>query len=598
MGTWTRLSDRHLADSLLLLTDGTLLGSSVYEYGWFRVHPDTSGGYRGARWLPVPTPPGLGGFHRRAGVVLRSGRALFTSRTGLVLFDRGAGWTTEPAPAFEEGGVRLWLDAPLGVLADGRVCIAATLPGESAVRATLLFDPAAPPETAWTRTGDIQPACPTTYTWSRSHAVLLPGGELLLLACRPEGAGIAAQLFDPAKGTWRYAATSAVDPGVGHAVPGRDGGFATLLLPDGRVMVLAHRTVLFYRPPSAGDPDGGWEVGPALPPEDEAGFKLLRAALAACVLPSGRVLCGGHYFMGDTPGLPSETTGRYSLVFYAFDPETGGFEREHREEARPSLGATTELDPYGGVHLQLLPSGEVLVTVRGQRTEHSGWWLHDPDARPGTVVVGDERWRPRIVGSPARVVSGERYELVGEQFTGLTQAVSNTPYLVYGTSQNATGYPLVQLATPGDASVPPQLHYCPTSSHSTMAVATGGSRVSTWFQVPPVGSHGWGRLRVIANGIPSAWVDVEIGGVRPPFETEVHLWTQVIGNLADGGHLVITPFGVRPVPPWDPTFHKVLAIEEDIVRAFRQLEEIGRSYAGSGGIDAPPLLSKIDPVKL
>jgi len=52
--------------------------------------------------------------------------------------------------------------------------------------------------------------------------------------------------------------------------------------------------------------------------------------------------------------------------------------------------------------------------------------------------------------------------------------------------------------------------YAHTHDHSTMAVATGSALVSTNFDVPAVMETGPSSLEVVANGIASASVTVNV----------------------------------------------------------------------------------------
>src|SRR5262245_32684687 len=86
------------------------------------------------------------------------------------------------------------------------------------------------------------------------------------------------------------------------------------------------------------------------------------------------------------------------------------------------------------------------------------------------------------------------YQLIGTQFNGLSQAV------MYGDDYHAsTNYPLVRITNKATKHV----FYARTHGHSTMAVATGSTPVSTEFDVPVAAEAGEGTLVVIANGIAS-----------------------------------------------------------------------------------------------
>lgn len=113
----------------------------------------------------------------------------------------------------------------------------------------------------------------------------------------------------------------------------------------------------------------------------------------------------------------------------------------------------------------------------------------------------DDEWRPRITGHRRDLEPGHSYEIHGERFNGMTQAVA------YGDGATmATSYPLVRLASEDG-----HVHYCRTSGHSTMAVATRRRPGHTRFTVPDSLPHGRYDLPVVANGIASPGVEVRVG---------------------------------------------------------------------------------------
>jgi hypothetical protein len=138
----------------------------------------------------------------------------------------------------------------------------------------------------------------------------------------------------------------------------------------------------------------------------------------------------------------------------------------------------------------LLPSGEVLFSNQS-----------------GTVAIlpsvggAQAAWAPTITNCPDALILGHTYQISGTQFNGLSQACS------YGDdAQMATNYPIVRLHDSGG-----NIFYLRTSNHSTMAVATGATQVSTFVSVPtnvPLGQY---DLFVVANGIPSAAFPVSVG---------------------------------------------------------------------------------------
>jgi len=148
-------------------------------------------------------------------------------------------------------------------------------------------------------------------------------------------------------------------------------------------------------------------------------------------------------------------------------------------------------------HLLLLPTGDVLFTD----LKTAAVYTARGSAKPA--------WAPRIAESPDIVVAGKTYSITGTQFNGLSQAV------MYGDDyQAATNYPLVRIVN----SATGHQFYCRTHDHSTMAVATGSTPVSTRFDVPISIEAGPSTIVVVADGIASAprTVTVLPRPLRPP----------------------------------------------------------------------------------
>jgi hypothetical protein len=108
---------------------------------------------------------------------------------------------------------------------------------------------------------------------------------------------------------------------------------------------------------------------------------------------------------------------------------------------------------------------------------------------------------PCTVASAPSTLSRGCYPISGAQFDGLPQAAC------FGDEfQNATNYPLARVTHIGTGYV----RYLKTHGHSTMAVASGSTAVSTIFDVPVDVETGASALVVVANGIASVPVAVTI----------------------------------------------------------------------------------------
>jgi uncharacterized protein (TIGR03437 family) len=192
---------------------------------------------------------------------------------------------------------------------------------------------------------------------------------------------------------------------------------------------------------------GTWAAGPDFPVAN--GLQVFTEDGPAALLPSGNVLVPASNSRGS--------------FFFEFD------------------GTHLNPVPYAGGCSALLPlpTGQVLC---------SGYNIYTPTGSPNPA------WAPTITTAPAAVQPGSTYGISGTQFNGLSQAVG------YGDDyQGATNYPLVRITNTATGHV----FYCRTHNHSTMAVATGATPVSTQFDVPLSIETGPSTLVVVANGIAS-----------------------------------------------------------------------------------------------
>ena len=141
-------------------------------------------------------------------------------------------------------------------------------------------------------------------------------------------------------------------------------------------------------------------------------------------------------------------------------------------------------------HLLVLPTGQIMFTDFTTDVE-----VFTP---AGTY---NPTWAPAITSAPSGVTRGKTYTVSGTQFNGLSQGAA------YGNDfQDATNYPLVRIVNQATGHV----FYCRTHNHSTMAVATGSKKVSTNFDVPANAETGFSELFVVANGITSSPVSIEV----------------------------------------------------------------------------------------
>lgn len=317
-----------------------------------------------------------------------------------------------------------------------------------------------------------------------------------------------------------------------------------VLLPDGRAYFLGAtgRSALYTPPPIASQP-GTWSAGPMLP--KDANNKQLGAKDApGCLMPNGNVLCAVGPVDGTANFWGTPTS------FFEFDGTA--FTRV------PDPPNATGV-PFSG-RMLLLPTGEVAFAA-GSHALH----LYQCSGGP------DWAWRPSITAVASTVRAGFQYTIHGRQINGLSQAVG------YGDdAMAATNYPLVRLRNIKSGRVT----YCRTRDHDSMGVATGTAIHSTNFSVPCSADSGASELCVVANGIESACVAVNVRAFRWSFPLDFPMTRGVvlrlIGSLADGPLWVLGPNGPIPVDPWGPMYEKESRIARtQLVTALRTLSDLG-----------------------
>jgi hypothetical protein len=173
----------------------------------------------------------------------------------------------------------------------------------------------------------------------------------------------------------------------------------------------------------------------------------------------------------------------------------------------------------------VLPSGQILFADYLSSID-----IYTPAGSP------DPAWAPTITAAPSLIQAGATYAISGTQFNGLSQAVG------FGDDfQAATNYPLVRITNSASGHV----FYCRTHGHSTMAVATSNTEVSTNFDVPASVESGPSNLVVVANGIASnPWKLTVSGGQTPtgPSIARVEggaLSTPAVTTVSQNGYFTI-----------------------------------------------------------
>src|SRR2546427_2056258 len=328
---------------------------------------------------------------------------------------------------------------------------------------------------------------------------LLPDGTLLVVNANT---GMASQRFipnGPGAGTWVNAGTI---PVALRDTSSHETG-AQVLMYNGKVFAVgANRNLganaVFTPPPATTPPStmlGSWAAAPAFPRKPYAVppgvavnctgtapnllCQLDQADGPGVLLPSGRV------FVNAGPGVFLVDT-----YWFEYDPTSDAL----IEVARPPNSVNKVQYQY---HMLLLPSGQVLAPDGTSTVQ-----VYTPTGGP------DPAWAPAITSVPRSLKPGNTYSLSGTQINGLSEAVA------YGDDYAAaTNYPIVRITNHATGHV----FWARTHDRDNINIATDGTIITTSFDVPPNLELGPSDVVVIANGIPSAAVEVN----HPPVTTAV-----------------------------------------------------------------------------
>ncbi len=438
------------------LTDGTVMVQGNAGNDWWKLTPDITGSYVNGTWTQLASLPSGYDPYAEASAVLADGRLIieggeynfgnFTLTNLGAIYDPVKNTWTAVTPP------KNWLyigDSPSVVLPNGNYLIGNKL------------------------TKQMRELTPSTMKWKSVPSkgkkdfnaeegwTLLADGSILTADVKKAPNS---EIYTPAAKEWVTAGSTIVDlhsPSPDGCIPYGPGGSICyyppgeigpqILRPDGTVFCTGSYSTNGKN--GAGHTAiydslaGGWTVGPDFPNGDNAGDSF------AVLLTNGDVLVEG-----DSGGS------------YLWN------------------GTTLTAGPYTPGSLMVLANGQVLV----------GGGTTEVYTSTGTYQTS---WQPAISTYPSTVTRGSTYSISGTQFNGLSQAAAFGDEL-----QTATNYPLVQITNGSTKHV----FYARTHGHSTMGVATGSATVSTNFDVPATMETGASSLVVIANGIPSAAVNVTV----------------------------------------------------------------------------------------
>ena len=466
--TWTTLSSSPAGIwpyMTLLLTDGTVMASdasNIANSSWWLLHPDMNGCYADGYWTPIQAMPAGYSPLYFASAVLPDGRVIIEggeynqgikNQTNLgAIYDPTVNqWTSVPAPTS-------WAnigDAPGIVLSNGTFMLSGYQSFGSAPVA-LLNASTTPP--SWTT---IQPTGKATGQ-DEEGWTLLPNGNILDIDILLKQG----EIYNPNTHVWTQTPTIPVQ--LGDQACYEIG--PTVLRPDGTVFALGatSSTAIYHTS------NNGWTAGPVVP------NSMVVSDGPAAILPNGKVLFGA------TPaGSPPTTCYGFNIQFFEFDGVSINF---------TSVPPDTQISQRRTQDsmLLVLPTGQILLTLT---TPYEYLYTES-----GTYTSS---WRPTLTSSiPTTLVRGQsNYSMQGKQLNGMTQATS------FGDeNQNATNYPLARITNSHSGHV----RYVRTHAFSSMGVATGSAIVSAQFDIPTNIEIGASTFEVVANGIPSVAVNVNV----------------------------------------------------------------------------------------
>jgi hypothetical protein len=508
-GVWTALNNSpplFASAGTFLLTDGRVLmeDAELTNVAWWTLTPDITGSYINGTWTkvasPGPCPNGQNSGSTTyaplyyASAVLPDGRFVmvggeydynytYYNGTGEVWTDQGAiydpvanTWTCIAAP---QGWNQIG-DAQSVVLDNGTFMIADPLSNAVATLNTSTNPP--------TFNAPFTPGGKTADPYNDEEGwILLPNGTVFTseIYNSSDATETASLAYNPSTDTWGSAGV-APDPLVliskGSVTYDEIG--PAMLRPDGTVFATG----------ATGFNDvydtltSAWASGPSLPTFtgtyssgscNTVGVteQLAMADAPAALLPDGNVLIAAG-------AVDSSSACEWV-------PPSEFFEFDGTNLTQVASSAySSDVPSYVG-RLMVLPTGQVMYNNTYNYIE-----LYTPSGTPNAS------WAPTIATSPSSVnAGGTNYEITGTQFNGLSQAST------YGDDyQAATNYPLVRITNGTTGHV----FYARTHNHSTMAVATGSATVSTEFDVPAAIEGGASTLEVVANGIASSPVAVNV----------------------------------------------------------------------------------------
>jgi hypothetical protein len=465
--TWTTVTHAPTSPlgTALLMTDGTVLAQGMATTGyatgtWYRLTPDSTGSYINGTWSTRATMPSGYSPLYYASAVLPDGRMVAIggeynnnsdeeTNLGAIYNPSTNTWKSiTPPTGWTHIGDAASVVLPNGTFMIGNCGVAGTECTNQTYQAQLNAT-----TLTWTVIGAGNGKADQN---SEEGWELLPSGEVLTVDVWDVKNS---ELFNPTTSTWSSTGSTIVTlPSTACEEIG-----PAVLRPDGTVFAIGatSATAIYNTSTST------WSAGPTIPSSDGV------VDGPAAILPDGNVL------MDVGPTSPCYASG---TKFYEFNGTT-------LTSVPAPIGAGSN-PTYTG-RMLVLPTGQILFT--------DGTSTVQVYTASGTYQAA---WQPTVLKVSRTLTHGvKNNKIEGTQFNGLSQGA------MYGDDGSmATNYPLVRITNTATGDVV----YCRTHNHSTMGVATGTEVVTTAFDIPATIGLGASTLEVVANGIPSNPVKVNV----------------------------------------------------------------------------------------
>jgi hypothetical protein len=478
-GTWTSLA-HPLQQSLsnpILLTDGTVIAHVTCTELWYKFTPDIFGDYVQGTWAPIASTSTSYRPRFFGSGVLPDGRVIIEggeyngincpmgSRTtqGAIYDPVANTWTPVSPPP----GWSTISDAAGIVLADGTYMQTSCC--DSPPHAALLN----PATLTWTNTGtgkfDI---------YDEESMALLPDGTVLTadayvftFTC-----GTNSERYNPATGTWSSAGSTIAQQSDCTGNKSFEVG-PLVMRPNGTAVSFPGITTGTGQTAIYDTSTNTWSLGPLMP--SVAGVPYTMADAPAAVLRNGNVL------LAMSPSnWPASNTFPAPTHYFELDINTNTFTQVADKVDAASFNSYQ-------ANFLVLPTGQIMAfTIDGPTVQ-----IYTPTDNSFPAA-----WQPVIQSVPTLLSPGGTYIARGLQFSGLTEGA------YYGDDTNAsTNFPLVRIVN----STTGHVFYARTFNHGTRSIAPNAPG-STSFQLPAGIETGNSTLFVVANGIPSAGIGINI----------------------------------------------------------------------------------------